>query len=105
MRKWSFSKAKDLTCTSGRHPDLDLIKFVKRGVDNILGAAPANAWNYVHTLLNTVDVATQEDACKNPESVQLWLKEPDFLLQKQVNPKVGVGTSNVSIAKISVEQI
>ena len=36
--------------------------------------------------------------------MQLWLKGPDFLLQEQVNPKVGVGTSNVSIAKISVEQ-
>ena len=36
--------------------------------------------------------------------MQLWLKGPDFLLQEQVNPEMGVGTSNVSIAKISVEQ-
>ena len=83
---------------------MHLVRFVKRRVDKILGAAPANAWNYVHTSLNPVDVVTQEDACKNPESVQLWLKEPDFLLQELVNPKVGVGTLNVSIAKISVKQ-
>ena len=36
--------------------------------------------------------------------MQLWLKGPDFLLQEQVNPKDGVGTSNVSIAKILMEQ-
>ena len=87
------------------NPDLHLLRFVKRRVDKILGAAPANAWTYVHTSLNPADVATREDACKNPESVQLWLNEPDFLLQEQVNPKVTVVTSNVSIAKTSVEQI
>ena len=86
------------------NPDLHLVRFVKRRVDKILGAALANAWNYVYTSLNPADVATREHTCKNPESVQLWLKGPDFLLQEQVNPKVGVGTSNVSIAKISVEQ-
>ena len=69
-----------------------------------MGAAPANAWNYVHTSLITADVATREGACKNPESVQLWLRKPDFLLQEQVIPKIGVGTLNVSIAKIAVEQ-
>ena len=87
------------------NPDLHLLRFVKRRVDKILGAAPANAWTYVHTSLNPTDVATREDVCKNPESVQLWLNEPDFLLQEQVNPKVTVVTSNVSIAKTSVEQI
>ena len=36
--------------------------------------------------------------------MQLWLKGPDFLLQEQVNPMIGVGTSNVGIAKTLVEQ-
>ena len=45
---------------------LHLVRLVKRSVDEILGAAPPNAWNYVHTSLNTADVATV-DACKNSE--------------------------------------
>ena len=53
------------------NPDLHLVRFVKRPVDKILGAAPANTWNYVHTSLNLADVATRENAGKNPESVQL----------------------------------
>ena len=69
-----------------------------------MSAAAAIAWNYVHTSLNPADVATRDGASKNPESVQLWLKGPNFLLQEQVNPKVGVGTSNVSLAKISLKQ-
>ena len=84
--------------------NLHLVRFVKRRVDKILSAAPANAWNYLYRLHNPADVATRVGACKNLESVQLWLKRPHFLLQEQVNPKFGVGTSSVSIAKISVEQ-
>ena len=49
------------------NPDLHLVRFVKRRVDKIWGAAPANAWNYVYTSLNPADVATREDVCKNPD--------------------------------------
>ena len=86
------------------NPDLHHVRFVKRRVNKILGAAQSNACNYVHTWLNPANVASRADICNNPESVQLWLKGTDFLLQEQVNPKVSVGTSNVSIAKISMEQ-
>ena len=52
-------------------PDLHLVRFVKRRVHRILGAARPNDCNYAHTSLNPTDAATREDACKNSESVQL----------------------------------
>ena len=66
------------------NPDLHLPRFVKRRVDRILLVASADAWSYVNTSLNPADVGTRVESVKWSSSHSLWLKGPDFLLQKGV---------------------
>ena len=40
---------------------------------------------HVNTTQNPADVGTCETACKNPESVKLWLEGPECLLQENVD--------------------
>ena len=65
------------------NPDLHLVRFVKRRVDKILSFFAPEAWRYVNTSTNPADVGTRENACKNFESVKLWLQGPTFLSEGQ----------------------
>ena len=65
------------------NPDLHLVRFAKRRVDKILSLFAPEAWRYVNTSTNPADVGTRENACKNFESVKLWLQGPTFLSEGQ----------------------
>ena len=67
------------------NPDLHLARFVKRSVDIILRVAPSNAWKYVPTSQNFADAGTRETTSKTSESVCVWLRRPNFLMQNQAN--------------------
>ena len=69
------------------NPDLSLARFVKRRVDRILLVVSASCWCYVNTSLNPADVGTRAQSSKQPSSLDLWLKGPSFLLQKQVDAR------------------
>ena len=69
------------------NPNLSLARFVKRRVDRILLVVSASCWRYVNTILNPADVGTCALSCKQPSSLDLWLKGPSFLLQKQVDAR------------------
>jgi len=62
-----------------------LARFIKRRVDKTLFVAPSHSWNYVNNTENPADVATRETAYKKSDFVNLWLNEPKFLLQDNVN--------------------
>ena len=82
------------------NPDLHLPRFVKRRVDRILLVASADAWSYVNTSLNPADVGTRVESVKWSSSHLLWLKGPDFLLQKGVEYQPYV--SPVTVHRASV---
>ena len=62
------------------NPDLHLPQFVKRRVDKIFLVVPADAWNYIHSSVNTADVGTREACARNPNCYALCLGSPKFLL-------------------------
>ena len=47
----------------------------------------SSCWRYVNTILNPADVGTRAQNCKQPSSLDLWLKGPSFLLQEQVDAR------------------
>ena len=53
----------------------------------ILLVEASSCWRYVNTSLNPADVGTRALSCKQPSSLDLWLKEPSFLLQEQVDAR------------------
>ena len=69
------------------NPDLSIARFVKRRVDRILLVVSSSCWRYVNTSLNPADVGTRAQSCKQPSSLDLWLKGPSFLLQEQVDAR------------------
>ena len=69
------------------NPELRVAGFVKRRVDKILLASSPDAWGYVSTALNPADVATREKNFKNVDSLNMWLKGPEFLLQDVEDPQ------------------
>ena len=69
------------------NPDLHLVRFVKRRVDKILAFFAPDAWRYVNTSANPADVGTRENACKNSESIKLWIEGPAFLVEGQEDVK------------------
>ena len=69
------------------NPDLHLVCFVKRRVDKILAFFAPDAWRYVNTSANPADVGTRENACKNSESIKLWIEGPAFLVEGQEDVK------------------
>ena len=69
------------------NPNLSLARFVKRRVDRILLVVSSSCWRYVNTILNPADVGTRALSCKQPSSLDLWLKGPSFLLQEQVGAR------------------
>ena len=69
------------------NPDLHLVLFVKRRVDKILAFFAPDSWRYVNTSANPADVGTRENACKNSESIKLWIEGPAFLVEGQEDVK------------------
>ena len=69
------------------NPNLSLARFAKRRVDRILLVVSSSCWRYVNTILNPADVGTRAQSCKQPSSLDLWLKGPSFLLQEQVDAR------------------
>ena len=69
------------------NPNLSLARFVKRRVDRILLVVSASCWRYVNTILNLADVGTRVLSSKQPNSLDLWLKGPSFLLQEQADAR------------------
>ena len=69
------------------NPDLHLVRFVKRRVDKILAFFAPDAWRYVNTSVNPSDVGARENACKNSESIKLWIEGPAFLVEGQEDVK------------------
>ena len=65
------------------NPDLHLPRFVKRRVGRIHVIAPANAWKYVNTKLNPVDVGTRwENVKKSGRPISTWLDSPKFFVAR-----------------------
>ena len=60
--------------------------FVKRRVDKINLAGPANAWSYTNTSLNPADVGTRVESVKQFNGHSRWLAGPDFLWQRSLKP-------------------
>ena len=81
--------------------DLHLARFVKRRVDKIVRVAPASAWNYIHTTQNPADVGTRSAACRNPDSVRLWLEGPGCLLQERVDVQTSDSSAVVRVSVVS----
>ena len=69
------------------NPNLSLARFVKSCVDRIFLVVSSSSWRYVNTILNPKDVGTRVQSCKQPSSLDLWLKGPSFLLQEQVDAR------------------
>ena len=78
--------------------DLHLDRFVKRRVDKIVRVAPTAAWNYIHTTQNPADVGTRSTACRNPDSVRLWLEGPGCLLQERVDVQTADSSAVVRVS-------
>ena len=80
-------------------PHLD--RFVKRRVDRIVRVAPTAAWNYIHTTQNPADVGTRSTACRNPDSVRLWLEGPGCLLQERVDVQTADSSAVVRVSVVT----
>ena len=68
------------------NPDLSLAHFVKRRINRIVLVVSSSCWRYVNMNLNPADVGTRLQSCKQPSSLDLWLKGPSFLLQEHAGP-------------------
>ena len=81
--------------------NLYLACFVKRRVDKIVRVAPISAWNYIHTMQNPAGVGTPSAACRNPDSVRLWLGGRSCLLQERVDVQTSDSSAVVRVSAVS----
>ena len=82
-------------------PVLHLSRFVKRRVDKIFLVAPADAWNYIHSLVNPADMGTLKASAKNPNCYALWLGSPKFLLNGSLELEPSIPSTVVHKTTVS----
>ena len=70
-------------------------------MDKLVRVAPISAWNYIHTTQNPAGVGTRSTACRNPDSVRLWLDGPSCLLQKRVDVQTSDSSAVVRVSVVS----
>ena len=80
---------------------LHLTRFVKRRVDKIVRVASHVGVELYPYHAESGRCGTRSAACRNPDSVRLWLKGPGCLLQERVDVQTSESSTVVCVSVVS----